>query len=734
MADWLLRFDAETGRNGEKGYQILKEASEQNRQIYSIPLTADDIDRHHFRDAKIGDIVYFWIGGKPLRAQKRNGIYDKAMLTEIDPKKLIYTFNSTDIKYRQGVFSGLISPLSSAELRAKVKRKENLLSPDEKDYIEGQLTSASMSIDITENSQADIRRALENLNRSMTGFNTALPQSLLDNLGALKSIEKITQPLIELSKTYEQLNPINVLPPAAQLIAHTHLPNSSSSVPEPPKPKKNRRGVSLTGILSSVLATVDRNVSSDRRQTEKGYQINKGVRVLRGFAPYNDLKDLHETDLEYQRDIKNEHIASLIKFMDSENNFISEIVYAFRAENEDLYLEQVEGSGTDTQKGIIQNLDIYRFTPPDGAKLYCIDGNHRFQATKAMANMGEQRRELLIPFCIIFVTDKEDAEEFIFNEPSYFFNLNGRSEPLLYEQTFKYLADRLRDKKGIEKQLSCYKFFEILNTVGSIPVFNDKIGSDDSKLGELLFQVYKKYEDKIEGDGKIVRAITTTLEKICKDKNIRGRYILNNCPDILPALCLYLYYESSEDTTNIKDDVHKRCSWLELRKFRSEHFDTIEKMELQFEQYMNIKTINIFMAMPFEPAQKVDNMNRWKNEELLPRLKEKFDNCEVTFPEIMREQKEAREMWDDIRNKIDTADIVICDITGCNINVIYEMGIAYGSKKKLIVIRENKDKVSVPFDMYQLHHTGYDDMEHREFKNKLNKKIDGIIKDQIEAQ
>lgn len=502
--------------------------------------------------------------------------------------------------------------------------------------------------------------------------------------------------------------------------------------------------IKLQGIVSRVLGTANRNVSNDTRKIEKGYELTGGVNVLRGFAPYKLLKDLHITDKGYQRELNPVHKDSLVKYIESAKNFIPEIIYAFRSNDENKYLSQVAlSSGSETQRGIIKNLDYYTLEIPIDKKLYCIDGNHRM---KAIESLYKEKKELLIPFCIIFVPEKSDEENFIFNEPSYFFNLNGRSEPLVYGETFKYLAHNLKDKKDIEKDLSCYKFFEMLNKLDQLNIYQifdknvdvegenenkeDKI--KDSRLGELLFQVYKKHEDKIIADKKIVDILETTIKGLYSHDCFSDSYIITKCNDILPALVLYLYYENDESTTKMHNDICKISDWLSLKNLTAEHFYSIEKLLLQYEQYKSVKTVNIFMAMPFEPKDNVDAMNEYKKE-LLEKLNSKHKNCKIEFPEIMREKSEAREMWDDIREKIYNADIIICDITNNNINVIYEMGIAYGRKKKLLVIC-HIDTGKIPFDIHQLYQIKYQDIEKKKFKDELFEKINNIITNKLNCE
>ncbi|WP_277960737.1 hypothetical protein [Pseudomonas sp. RIT-To-2] len=71
----------------------------------------------------------------------------------------------------------------------------------------------------------------------------------------------------------------------------------------------------------------------------------------------------------------------------------------------------------------------------------------------------------------------------------------------------------------------------------------------------------------------------------------------------------------------------------------------------------------------------------------------------------------ADNRWDhpaiiqDVVALIDEAAIVVCDCTGKNANVFYEMGIAHSYGKEVIIITQNA--VDIPFDIAHLRHIRY---------------------------
>ncbi|MGL4393665.1 MAG: hypothetical protein ACRCS8_00340 [Brevinema sp.] len=588
MANWLLILD-EMESNGAEIYDKL--VHDPIQLVYTQDLNV------RLTSLTVGDTIFIYIGGDVLSKKKIDGIYDIAMLTDISGTQ--YTFKSINSKWRELVNSN----------------------------------QALLSID--HNEDPDILLA---------------PLSSDDAEYYKQTIDM-------------QLNLMK--------IADDTVIKEKGTV----DPKNKSKGITFTGILSNVLGEINRNVSRDERIIEKGYIINNGVKVLRGFAPFKDLESIHEKDNEYQRDLKKSHKKSLIKFINSDNNFIPEIIYAFRSNNEDLFLKQViiNDSGTSPKnKGIIENLDVWQLTFSNNEKLYCIDGNHRFEAIRNIYN-SDIPKELLVPFCIIFVPNSKE-EDFVFNEPSYFFNLNGRSEPLLYGETFKYITSNLKDRVNIENSLSTYKFFDMLKKLDELQVYQinrieyikvekkieTEIKNDENteilytaeekktpkdklketRLGELLFKVYKEFEDEIIKNDNIIDTFIGTIEDICNDKDyIDSLYIYKYCNDILPSLVLYLYYKNNQRSTNIKGELIKISQWLSIKQLSSEHFDSIEKLYSQYQQYISCKNIYIFMAMPFKPEDRVNEMNDFRENTLIPKLQSTFPNCNIEFSEIMREQK-----------------------------------------------------------------------------------------------
>jgi uncharacterized SAM-dependent methyltransferase len=71
----------------------------------------------------------------------------------------------------------------------------------------------------------------------------------------------------------------------------------------------------------------------------------------------------------------------------------------------------------------------------------------------------------------------------------------------------------------------------------------------------------------------------------------------------------------------------------------------------------------------------------------------------------------------DIEKNITTSDLIIADVTGYNLNVYYELGMAYGMKKDVIILTSDID--SVPSDTKHIRHLLYDNNKLDELKSSF---------------
>lgn len=88
-----------------------------------------------------------------------------------------------------------------------------------------------------------------------------------------------------------------------------------------------------------------------------------------------------------------------------------------------------------------------------------------------------------------------------------------------------------------------------------------------------------------------------------------------------------------------------------------------------------------------------------------------YDSLKATVESVGRRCRRADEIWEnpaiiqDIVSLIDRSRVVVCDCTGRNPNVFYEIGIAHTLGREVILITQNE--ADIPFDLRHLRYVRY---------------------------
>jgi hypothetical protein len=77
---------------------------------------------------------------------------------------------------------------------------------------------------------------------------------------------------------------------------------------------------------------------------------------------------------------------------------------------------------------------------------------------------------------------------------------------------------------------------------------------------------------------------------------------------------------------------------------------------------------------------------------------------------------------------IDKSHVVICDLTGRNANVFYEVGIAHTLGRETILITQNAD--DIPFDLRHLRFIHY--LNNAEGRQALQRELQGRLQTLVE--
>lgn len=484
------------------------------------------------------------------------------------------------------------------------------------------------------------------------------------------------------------------------------------------------------GILGQNCGEVVTPTSEDeKRIQEKGFKVENGIKVLRGFANSAILAFASKKDENYQREENIEHLNAIEKFVENMRasaKYLPEVTLIARGyEN----LERINLSGTlsKTQKGELDNLEYYKLTV-SADKLYRIDGNHRLEALK--------KDNYYIPFSIIIWDESEinpDDEAFLF----YF--LNSKAKKLTTEENLKGLVNTTTWKPHelleANRYLPHLKYLEeqikTNNFLSSYFCDNEPI----KNIAEVL--------DKIEGDIELEQfkeILALTNELLICDKWNDLKIFKFYC-----QLVFYIAYKNQDKSVciSILDNIN---NWVKKYKFDNTTFDNPIMLYESAEKTNITRPIKVFVAMPYYDDEIIEDFNdqlKKLSEELIkkyPLLENRFE-----IYEVMKHRGYEIDIQNQIIEQIKSANIFIADVSEhickkgnkkvdchANPNVMYELGIAKGqSHTEIILLKNKKDKIEVPSDIITKYHNKFEFEKKLAMRQKLFEAIENIMKDKF---
>ncbi|XLS29627.1 hypothetical protein ACJD0Z_02125 [Flavobacteriaceae bacterium M23B6Z8] len=103
-----------------------------------------------------------------------------------------------------------------------------------------------------------------------------------------------------------------------------------------------------------------------------------------------------------------------------------------------------------------------------------------------------------------------------------------------------------------------------------------------------------------------------------------------------------------------------------------------------------------------------------------------LETFSLSFDEI-EEGSSGVNMHQNIHTIIEESHLVIFEISDLNKNVLYELGLVKGLKKKFLLLREEGVKEKLPFDIAPFQYMSYNKNDLLNFKNRLGAKIKRVL-------
>ncbi len=570
------------------------------------------------------------------------------------------------------------------------------------------------------------------------GSNAAKFLDIINNSPTQKAIESVQNfhKIFSNEQYAELIKNANIAVRAAQSIPNinpiTLSPNVIDEVKEDKEGNETKGNKKKTytfeGILGRNCGTIVPYYDSEQRLQEKGYIVENGIYVLRGYSKMSDLVGASIVDSNnYQRKEDLQHINDIKNFLQrSKISFLPEIILVAR---NNVKIEEIDLNLKGKQLGRFQNINYRKITVPSKS-LYRVDGNHRLEA------YDEKGKDYYIPFSIILwhVNEEEKQEDSkqeeknaIDNEAFLFYLLNAKSKPLTLEENISGIVksdvnvwkdDNIREINFIFPYLR-----DIYNSLNNDMIFKkshylDNEGQENvwSQYLNILNEIFKKENNskQPEEEYKISFNKEQCKEIVCNtilllNQTTRFKYLRENYKKF-PQLIFYLQYLKMQDKKNeidIEADLEDINNWAQKYKHDDSSFENPINMYENAMRQIQRGEINIFVAMPYynDDTIKQYNSNYQKIVSTIIKKNPKLNDRLKLFP-IMTHKGETKNILNYIDKCIENCQIFIADVSDdpskkniVNPNVMYELGVARQKSKPCIIIKNAKDDSDLIFDI-----------------------------------
>lgn len=457
-------------------------------------------------------------------------------------------------------------------------------------------------------------------------------------------------------------------------------------------------------------------------------QTFRGQVLFRGFATLKNLARISKS-AEYQRDVDDDRLKEIIDYFNSSQYmFFPELIFGWHIND-----KTILNSFNNLSIGTFQTEDGIKFkkakyTLPENnytigdnpttknftidipesivaQKLFNrIDGNHRLSAIDQIISISpnDEIGNTIVPYSILlqFATDEPHSENTAKKyETAYFYLINSKAKSLSTDENLQALlkGELFTDSETCtllsisQNQLYYIKdIVDYLNT-SSIGFIADVFKSEKYAFGYQFAEIglpntidYTKEESE-----KIIKSIELVNSSYIKDKNKFSH------KETLLASTIVGYQQP--------DNFAKFLDWIDKNEVGTISELSCESIIHLFINIHKQRSYKVFVAMPYISLKRVYEYNKLF-EEVLSEISQKVGFGLELIP-IMRFRGESQRIDSRLIQCIKECDIFVGDLTTVNDNVIFEVGLAEGNNKKILLIKAEEDTTRLPFDkVTQLDH------------------------------
>ena len=481
-----------------------------------------------------------------------------------------------------------------------------------------------------------------------------------------------------------------------------------------------------------------------------------GFLTFRGFADFEEIARISKSDEGYQRNMIEQHSKDLQGFLErGENLFFPELVLGCclpEDEEEIIRLGKFYRAFQDNQKGNFgfKKLNIGIQTPKpygdstfkvatlstlkersDENVFFRIDGNHRIAAFENLKSKTKNLK-LVVAVCIIFFRTKEEYSK---QAKMIFHNLNFKIIPLSKEQNLRLIFEdeenfndeTLKNDKSFG--MPYYYYAKEASKCSFEAYFTNLEGLFEYNNRSSFLEFFKFLESK--GKEIVLETIKANLSSV---NTIFENENLNTSKNINLFLA-FLYYQIYDRNTK---KIELFTKWVLKNHIYKSKID-MESLINIFDEIYESRIKEVFIAMPFNERTS-DNV--WDcivevYNELIEEgygLSQQHKKEDKYVPHrVDVDNVESKDIIEKIKKGIKECDLVMADLTYNNQNVYYEVGLAQGQDKPLILLfdkeatKEKREVDKPTFDLCTMEHVEYDSNYLNDLKNKLKEKLKNIL-------
>ena len=442
-------------------------------------------------------------------------------------------------------------------------------------------------------------------------------------------------------------------------------------------------------------------------------EVFRGVTIFRGYATIGTLARLSRSQ-NYQRSKDIDRVNKIKEYMESSSFvFFSELIFGWQIDNAQVITqikEEENISSITVQNNIKFKKNKFKFKSfseaegpitkmltieiPDNIDVPIfnrIDGNHRLGVIDSLFNEGDNSPllNMVVPYSIIMQAQNNEADKY---EAAYFYLINSKAKPLTSNENLKSILS-LQILTDVEKEsLIGLDFYQVqyITTVADYLSKNQVDFIKEKFNNEIYYIAYTFISQIIDKETPYTDEIFNKI--IDSIKYVNCLYVKQDIEypqkDILLALMIKRYTQV--------DIFDKFVEWInknELGTIEHISFDNIVKV---YDNKHKQRAYQVFVAMPYISHARVNEYNKLFKE-VLSEISKVINHGLELIP-IMRFRGPSQRIDRHLIEKIKECDIFIGDLTTCNDNVIFEVGLAEGCGKKILLIKAEEDTDKIPFD------------------------------------